>query len=370
MRAAVYYGRNDVRVESFKDPGPLGPGEVRLRVVRAALCGTDAGEFAHGPRMIPIHAPHPGSGHCGPTIIGHEFVGRVDAVGTDVGSVAIDQRVVPGAGMWCGDCRWCEAGRTNLCENYYTLGLNSHGGMAEYVNVPEQMCLPVPEDCTDDAASIAQPLAVALHALRRGQISTADSVVVVGVGGIGLMLIAAAAAIGASPLVAIDVNRDRLASARTVGATFSVDASKAEPDDLVRSVVGAAGADLVVEASGTPMGLHTAQKLVRRGGTILVVGIQAEPTALDFADLTVREVNLVATNAHVCMVDLPEALDVLGNQGLAEAAIDRVVPLDAIVEQGLVPLAKGQVSGKILVDIQHVMGTSRSTTISNREKMK
>lgn len=351
MIAAVYHGRNDVRVETVADPGPLAADEVRLRVVRAALCGTDAGEFAHGPRMIPLHSPHPGSGHQGPMIIGHEFVGYIDALGAEVEGLSVGQRIVPGAGMWCGKCSWCQAGRTNLCERYYTLGLNAHGGMAEFVNVPQRMCLTVPEECSDDAASIAQPLAVALHALRRGNVAQGNSLVIIGIGGIGLFLLAGAVALGADPIVAVDVNPDRLASASTLGATFCVDAKKSDTEEAVRSIIGTLGADVVIEASGAPTGPSTAQRLVRRGGAILMVGIQAEPVALDLADLTVREVDIVSTNAHVCMVDLPEALQVLRDQQLTDVAVDRVVPLSRVVDDGLAPLANRELSGKVVVDI-------------------
>src|ERR1700730_2636202 len=125
MLAAVYHGQRDVRVEERPDPGPIGAHDVRLKVIRAGLCGTDAGEFAYGPVMVPLSARHPGSGHLGPTIIGHEFVGEIEEGGAGVEAFVPGQRVVPGAGMWCGACRWCRAGRPNLCAQYFTLGLNA-----------------------------------------------------------------------------------------------------------------------------------------------------------------------------------------------------------------------------------------------------
>ncbi|HEY8583989.1 MAG TPA: alcohol dehydrogenase catalytic domain-containing protein, partial [Capillimicrobium sp.] len=115
MRAAVYHGPRDVRVEQRDEPtGAPAEHSVRLRVLRVALCGTDAGEYASGPHMVPLHRPHPGSGHRGPVVLGHEIVGEVEAVGSAVETVQPGDRVVPGAGMWCGRCAWCEAGRTNL----------------------------------------------------------------------------------------------------------------------------------------------------------------------------------------------------------------------------------------------------------------
>jgi len=105
----------------------------------------------------------------------------------------------------------------------------------------------------------------------------------------------------------------------------------------------------VLEASGAAPGPELSRRAVRRGGTILMLGIQAEPRALDLADLTIREVDIVSTNAHVCTVDLPESIELLADERIVRAAIDRVVPLEAFVEEGLVPLAEGKVAGKVLV---------------------
>src|SRR6478672_1544339 len=160
MRAAVYHGAGDVRVESVTEPGDPGPGELLLAPRMGAICGTDASEFAHGPHMIPLHEPHPGSGRVGPLVLGHEFVARVEAVGDGVEGVAVGERVVSGAGVSCGECAWCRAGRTNLCASYYTLGLSAPGGLAELVASPASICHPVPAAVADEAAAMAQPLAV------------------------------------------------------------------------------------------------------------------------------------------------------------------------------------------------------------------
>jgi (R,R)-butanediol dehydrogenase/meso-butanediol dehydrogenase/diacetyl reductase len=347
--AAVYHGAGDVRVADVADPPDPGRAEVQLRVTRAAVCGTDASEFKHGPHLIPLHERHHGSGHVGPLILGHEFTGVVETAGPGV-ALPPGARVVPGAGMWCGACAWCRVGRTNLCASYYTLGLQAHGGLAERVNVPARMCVPVPDGCSDDAAAIAQPFAVALHALRRGGIARGTSVVLIGVGGIGLFLLAAAMTSGASPVVAVDIDPDRLESAAQLGAAHVLHATRDDVHAAVLELTCGAGAQIVVEASGAPPAPALAQSLVARGGRIVLLGLQAEPRALDLSDLTVREVDLVSTNAHVCDVDLPQAVQLLAGGRLAELAVDRVVPLRDVVEEGLVPLAEGTARGKIVID--------------------
>src|SRR6266571_234147 len=209
MRAAVFHGARNVRVEEVADPSPALPGEVVLKVIRAAICGTDAAEWDHGPVLC-----RPG------VVLGHEFVGRVVGLGNGVTGLRVGDRVVSGAGISCGQCAWCLRGRTNLCAEYRTLGLQVDGGLAEYVTSPASICRSVPETCDDDAAAMAQPLAVALHALSRVAQRPDDAVAVIGAGGIGSFIVAGAAhAVVEGRVVAIDVDAPRLATASALGAT-------------------------------------------------------------------------------------------------------------------------------------------------------
>src|SRR3954449_10749870 len=142
MKAAVFHGPHDVRVEEVADPGAPRAGEVVLEVIRGAICGTDAAEWDHGPVLC-----RPG------VVLGHEFVGRVVDVGSDVTTLSVGDRVVSGAGISCGRCLLCLAGRTNLCADYRTLGLDVNGGLAEYVTSPAVICHAVPDACDDDGAA-------------------------------------------------------------------------------------------------------------------------------------------------------------------------------------------------------------------------
>jgi threonine dehydrogenase-like Zn-dependent dehydrogenase len=340
MKAAVYRGPGAVTVEDRAEPEPPGPGQVTLAVSRAAICGTDAAEWAHGPLLA-----RP------PVVLGHEFTGVVVATGAGNSPFRIGERLVCGSGLSCGRCEWCAAGRTNLCAEYATFGLNLDGGLARYVTVPDRICLAVPAGVDDTAAAMTQPLAVALHAVRRSGLRPGRSCVVIGAGGIGAFVIAAALALGADPVVALDIDDGRLATARELGVHQARSVRGADLADVIAAVTGGAGAHVIIEASGAASAPAAALAGTRRGGTVLLVGLQAALRELDLLSLTSREITVAGTLAHVCDTDLPQALELLARRPLAPLVLDRVIPLADLVRDGLRPLADGTARGKIVVDL-------------------
>jgi threonine dehydrogenase-like Zn-dependent dehydrogenase len=338
MRAAVYHGPGDIRIESRAEPDDPARGSVVLKVARAAICGTDSSEWLHGPLLA-----RP------PVVLGHEFVGHVVATGADIDDLAIGDRVVCGAGISCGHCAWCRAGRTNLCAEYRTIGLHVDGGLAEYVASPAAICRTVPDGVSDEAAATAQPLAVALHAVRRSGVKPGQSCAVIGVGGIGAFIVAAATSQQAAPLIALDIDDERLETARRLGATVAVNVRERAADAAILEATGGEGADVVIEPSGAAHAPSAALAGARRGGRVLIVGLQAAPRGLDLLAATVRELELSTTVAHVCDVDLPESLALLSRTDVADVVVDRVIPLSELVDEGIRPLADGSARGKIVV---------------------
>lgn len=350
MKAAVYHGNRDLRIESVPEPAAPASNEVILEVVRGAICGTDVTEYLHGPHFTPLHERHHASGHKGPTIIGHEFVGRIVEIGSEVDDLQVGQRVIPGASAWCGQCAWCRAGRTNVCADYYVFGLHTHGGLAELAKVPAYMCEPVPDACSDNAAAMAQPLAVALHAVSRSRAEPERPIALMGVGGIGSFILAGLRAQGMGPVIAIDIDEERLERAARLGAAYLVDARSDDPVQAVRRLTDGVGVPVFIEASGAPPGPRTALAATQRGGHILIVGMQAEPRAIDFHDMTFREITMSTTVAQVHDVDFPSAIRILTEAELASTVLDRVVPLDDLVDEGILALSDGRARGKVLVD--------------------
>jgi (R,R)-butanediol dehydrogenase/meso-butanediol dehydrogenase/diacetyl reductase len=346
MKAIVYHGPGEVRIEERPEPEP-GPGQIQIRVATAGICGTDVAEYVQQPHFFPIDAPHPHSGHAGPTIPGHEFSGWVTAVGDDVTGFSEGDLIAVGSGVACGECPQCQAGNTNLCHSYWTVGLHDDGGLAEIAVVPASCALNVgAEGIRPDLAALAQPMAIGVHATRRGRLGPGDRVVVLGVGGIGSFVVRAAAALGAT-VTAVDLDSHRLEVAARLGASTTLDAtngleelSEAEPPEVV------------IECTGRPESLIRAVSLVADHGRLVVVGHQPEPVAVDFRQIALDELEIIGTQAHVFAVDFPIGVDLLASEPRVWMDVAaQVYPLDQVVETGLIPMARGEASQiKLLFD--------------------
>lgn len=345
MKAAVYHSSGDVRIEEREIPTPL-EGEVLLKVLRSGMCGTDASEYKSGPKIFATKTRHPNSGHIGPMILGHEFIGEIVKVTSNDSGFNLGDIVASGAGISCGKCKRCKELRTNLCEKYVTLGLNRDGGMAEYVAVPTSTLVKVPSDLSLDAAGIAQPLAVGLHAARRSGVRNGDKVLLIGSGAIGTFVLAGLGHLFDAEVAVLDFGGSRLERAARLGADHIIEVGE-NAEAKIREIFGDAGIDVVIEASGAPGQLPFAISLVKRGGTILQVGLPSGGQEIDVHKIVMSEINIQTTLAHVCDQDLATALEILSTTPLAEELVEGVYPLSEISHQ-LELLGTGKIEGKVL----------------------
>jgi (R,R)-butanediol dehydrogenase / meso-butanediol dehydrogenase / diacetyl reductase len=340
MRAAVYHGRRDLRVEEVPEPA-AGPGELLLEVHAVGVCGTDAAEWEHGPSIYAFPGPHPVTGHRGPLIPGHELSGRVVALGEGVEGFEPGAVVACGAGYVLKADSRSLAGRPNLSRTYATVGLQRHGGLAQYVAVPAEICMDVrPYGLSEDAAALAQPLAIAVHSMRKGRLQPGEHALVIGAGGIGAFLIYAAAELGAHVTVA-DLSLERLRIATELGAEALVDPSSSSGLPAALAELGIEP-QVVYEVTGTEPGLRSALAAAAPGGARLVLtGLHEQPREIDLRHVTLREIELIGTNAHVCGVDLPEAVRLLAarREGWADLAPE-AFPLGELVAEGIAPLVE------------------------------
>ena len=342
MRAARFHGAHDVRIEEVERPAEPGPGEVLVRIATAGICGSDGLEYRMGPVLVhPLDEPHPVTGHVGPITLGHEFAGEIVAVGPGVRHLVEGTLVACGAGMSCGACAPCRAGRTNLCTTYATIGFHADGGLAELCLAPADICFDAGSyGLSADAAALAQPMAIAVHAGRRGRVTAGETVVIIGAGGIGCFLTFATSAWGAQVIVG-DLDEERLEIASALGASQTIKLGGEARLERVLSEAGIAP-DVVFEVSGSATALEQAVAVAPRGGRLVVVGVQKTPPIVDMRRVTLDELELIGAVAHVAHDDFPEALRLIAQRegGWADAA-PQVLPLERLVDDGIRPIAEG-----------------------------
>lgn len=267
MKAAVFYGIGDIRVEEVPEPFP-GPGEVLLKVGAAGICGTDIRIFTAGHHRIP-----PGTRR----ILGHEFAGEIVAVGEGVSGLSSGMRVAVAPNIGCGVCPECVAGWTNLCEDYRAFGISLDGAFAEYLRIPADAIrqgnvVPLPSNVPFDAAALAEPLSCCLNGQEAVNVGPGDVVLIIGAGPIGIMHLLLARLAGARYVVMSEVHPLRLEQARAHGADLVVNPHKQDLRAAVMEISDGRGADVVIVAAPIAEGQQQALELAARRGRINFFG--------------------------------------------------------------------------------------------------
>jgi L-idonate 5-dehydrogenase len=264
--AVTLFGPEDLRL--VETPlSLLQPGMVRIRFGAGGICGSDLHYFRHARTGDFVVTQ--------PLVLGHEVAGEIVDIAGEAPGLAVGQRVAVNPSRWCGTCRFCREGRENLCENIYFMGSASRtphmqGGFSSYIDAVPAQCVPVPEDLPYEAAALAEPLAVALHAVARAGDLRDRRVAVFGGGPIGLLVMLAARLAGAARVTVVDIAAAPLAFAAKLGADRT--ANIADDTDMLGELAASEGFDVAFEATGARAGLISAIATVRRGGTLVQVG--------------------------------------------------------------------------------------------------
>ena len=327
--AAVLHGPRDVRIEQ-RSVWPPQAHEAQVAVVQTGLCGSDLHYYAHGRNGDFVVQS--------PLVLGHEAAGVVTAVGSSVTHLVPGQRVALEVGIMCQDCKFCKLGRYNLCKNMRFCSSaktfpHLDGTLQETMNHPAHILHPLPDNVSFEQGALIEPLAVLVHAARRANLSAGQTVLVFGVGAIGLLACSIAQSIGASRVVAIDINQARLDFAKREGFATDVyclpaaDKPKTTDEQLRRAKVSAHdalkafgqadGFDVVFECTGAEpciqMGIHGAAV----GGRVMLVGMGAGNVTIPLATAAVREVDIQGTFRYANAY--PEAIELLASGKLQNA---------------------------------------------------
>jgi (R,R)-butanediol dehydrogenase / meso-butanediol dehydrogenase / diacetyl reductase len=333
MRAAVFHGDHDIRVEEVPAPASPGRGEVLLRPYWCGICGTDLHEYAMGPIVIPA-APHPLNNSQLPQILGHEFSAEVAEVGAGVTEVAAGQRVSVMPLLYCGTCYYCRRGLNHLCVSMACVGLSfGWGGIAELAIVPASHVSVLPDEVSDLQGALVEPAAVAAYGVDTAGVRPGDTVLVTGAGPIGALAALYAAALGAHVVVS-EVNPTRAAMATGLDVGDVVDPSKVDVVTWVKEHTDGIGVDAVIECSGNERALQTALSAVRSAGRISQTGLHTKPASIDPMVLAEHDVTLAGTWCYP-VTDWPRIIGLVASGRYpVEKVVTAQIPMDDIVTQG------------------------------------
>jgi len=265
----VQEGEGGIAVEE-RDPRNPGPGEILIKVAAAGICGTDMQIYYWAPRMARRMAL--------PRVLGHEACGYVEKIGDGVMNVAVGDYVSLESHVYCGTCRPCRLGKAHLCTKTTYPGVSFDGGFAEYVTVPSQIAWINPADLPIEVAAMMEPFGISVHTSLAGGGVAGRTVLVNGCGPIGLMNVASARALGATRIIACDINPLRLATAEKMGADRAVNASEEDLQAVVMDMTAGDGVDVAIEYSGSEAGFNACFQALAKGGDFRLVG--APPTAI------------------------------------------------------------------------------------------
>lgn len=286
MKAAVFHGGGKpLIIEDVPAPEPR-PGEVVIRVAACGLCHTDLHYLDHG---VPTFKTPP-------IVLGHEAAGTVKWIGAGVTGFKEGDRVLAPSVWSCGRCRFCRAGRENLCNDLVMPGNHTDGAFAEFLAVPAKELVSVPPAIPlERACIIADAVSTPYHAVkRRGRVRAGDTVAVVGCGGVGLNVVQCAAVAGAT-VIAVDLNEARLELAKRLGARYAINpATTGRVDKDVRKLTDG-GVDVAFEVVGNPKTIELAFNLIRKGGRLVVIGFSHDPAPINVGKLMFYEMELVGS---------------------------------------------------------------------------
>ncbi|AAQ59327.1 L-threonine 3-dehydrogenase [Chromobacterium violaceum] len=317
----------------------VGHNDLLIKIVKTAICGTDIhiwnwDEWSQKTIPVPMH-------------VGHEYVGVVAGMGSEVQGFKIGQRVSGEGHITCGYCRNCRAGRRHLCRNTTGVGVNREGAFAEYLVIPAFNAFPIPDDISDDLASIFDPFGNAVHTALSFNL-VGEDVLITGAGPIGIMAVAIAKHVGARHVVITDVNDYRLELAKKMGATRAVNVAREDLKAVMQELHMSEGFDVGLEMSGNPQAFRQMLETMNHGGKVALLGIPPSNTAIDWNQVIFKGLEIKGIYGRE-MFETWYKMVALIQSGLdISPIITHHFKVDEF-EQGFAAMLSGQ-SGKVILD--------------------
>jgi 2-desacetyl-2-hydroxyethyl bacteriochlorophyllide A dehydrogenase len=315
MKAVVLRGAGQVEVVEVARPQP-GPGEALIRVGYCGICGSDLEAFQTGMYEAGL-------------VIGHEFAGTIAALGPGTAGWQVGDRVVASDAIPCYECGPCREGRLDACQSLTMVGVTHDGALAEYVCMPVRGLHRLPPAVSLRQGALAEPLAVALNAVRRSRLRIGDRALVMGAGPIGLLTLQSALVAGARMVAVTEVEPARAAVARRLGATAVLDPARENVGVALASLTDGLGPDVVYVCTGAPEPFRDAISLVRKGGQVFVVGLCVAPVEADLMSVAMGDLCIEGSLAG--RATFPAAVDLIAQRRVdVEALVSHEISLDEV----------------------------------------
>ncbi|WP_258000329.1 zinc-dependent alcohol dehydrogenase [Bacillus sp. Marseille-P3661] len=316
MKAGLYLSPKNFALGEIQKP-KLKCDEALIKVAYAGICGTD---------MMIYSGKHPRAK--APLAAGHEFSGVIEEIKGE-SLFKIGDPVVIEPTLSCGSCEACSVGQNHVCKMLRLIGIDVHGGFSEYVAVPLHRLHLVPSDLSLATAALTEPVAVAVHTVRRSNVKVGDNIAIIGAGPIGLLVGLVAKLAGASQVIISDVSPHRLGIAKELGLTV-LDAKEVDVTKEILDLTNGVGADVVFEAAGTQITAQQMTEIARIQGQIVVVSVYKKAPEIDLAKMHFKELSIVTTRCY-SRNDFVTAIKMMASKQLnVEPLISHDLPLEEI----------------------------------------
>lgn len=352
MKAALWYGKKDIRVKEVNPP-QADLGEVVIKVKRCGICGTDLHEYTDGPQVT-RDTPHPITGDKVPIIMGHEFSGEIVEVANDITGWKVGDRVAIMPLLHCGKCIYCLQGLQHLCVDFGCTGLQWYwGGFAEYCKAKEYQLNKIPDNVTYEQAACIEPTALAMYGIHRSGLKAGHTVFISGGGPTAVLTLLAAKAAGASKVYMSEVSPKRLSRLKEFGATEAFNPTQTDVVTEVLNRTKGLGTDIVFDCTGNEAAINNCFDIVKKRGMYVQSGLSVKPVSIKkHFDWAFKDINMCGLWCYN-ITDFQNILELMGTGQLPniERIVTKVISIEKIVEEGFETLTTDKEGTEVKIQV-------------------
>lgn len=338
MKAARWHNVNDIRVEDIDEP-IMKDNDVKIKVKWCGICGSDLHEYVAGPIFIPKDIPHPVTKEVAPITMGHEYSGEIIAIGKNVTSLKVGDRVVTEPLITCGKCNPCKNNDYNTCDNLGFQGLSGWGGgFSEFTTYNSSLVHKIPENISFEVGALVEPIAVAYHSLKKGNFKSGQIAVVSGAGTIGLSTVKCLLAMGASQVIMVQRKSIRQQYALEAGVSVVLDPNEVDVVEEIKKITNGHMADVAFETTGAESVFKLLLDCIHNQGTQVITSIWEGDVKYNLNSIVLTEKNIAGT---ICYKDedFKEVISLISEGKInTDGLITKKIHLDDIVSEGFATL--------------------------------